>query len=440
MKLLLAMMLVLLSGPLIAATTSTLLPDPVPPPSSNNFAPTIVVAVGGNPVLPGDKVQVDYGDTVAALNVQITVSDGDMDNTSLTAFISNLGNTGIDINEWESVSRSVSYTVNPTTGTFNTPAGVTHTIFLGANDGSAYWTDFIFEIVQAANPSANAAPSIEVSTAGNTIANGQTVNVGYNDTLAGLNLVITVDDADADDTAVTASISNLGNTGIDINEWESASQPVTYTINPSTGNFNTAAGATHQVTLTANDGTNTTVFTFDIVQAAHRTNPSISLSDGATISPGQSAAGTNRAFGDWEVGDTSTTVTVTIANNGSADLALSGFGLTGDTGEFVLDTNGVPPFLPSGATAQFTINFVPTSTGSKSAMVQVGHDDPSVPDPFVFEITGTGTTPGGNVASGTGGTTDAGGCSSSGTGSSLSVLLLALLGVTAVRRKRRSRA
>ena len=300
------------------------------------------------------------------------------------------------------------------------------------NDGSVstYPTNQYIRFTPGTTPS-NTPPTLVVAQGSSLLANNSTISVNYNDTVAGLNLGITASDADSDPISVSASITNIGVTGIVQTEWESASASGPYTLNPTSGTFNTVAGVTHVITLTANDGTANTVFTLNIVQGAQPATPSISVSDGSTITAGQSAAGTSRAFGDLVVGTgPSGALTITITNNGGAVLNLSGFGVTGDSGEFVVDTTGMSATVAaSGGNTTFTVAFNPTSTGAKSATVSFNHDDPSVANPFTFEITGNGTTstpgPGPTPISGGGGG-GGGGCVAGGGANFVLLLLLAM--------------
>ncbi|MBZ0136733.1 MAG: choice-of-anchor D domain-containing protein [Planctomycetes bacterium] len=274
------------------------------------------------------------------------------------------------------------------------------------------------------------------------IGNGGTVNVSYGQSVSGADFGIFVNDLDSTLCSLTASITNIGTTGIVLSEWQSASLPVPLSLTPLTGAFNTVAGVTHLVTLTANDGMDSTIFTFNIVQAPQPATPSISVSDGANITPGQAAAGTARAFGDMVVGTgPGAALTITIANNGGAALILSGFAVTGDSGEFLVDTSSMSASVASAGSTTFTIAFSPTSTGAKSATVSFNHDDPGVANPFTFEITGNGTTstpgPGPTPISGGGGG-GGGGCVA-GSGANFALLLVtamsACLGARTLRRR-----
>jgi hypothetical protein len=82
----------------------------------------------------------------------------------------------------------------------------------------------------------------------------------------------------------------------------------------------------------------------------------------------------------------------TIRNVGLLDLTFSSISLaSGDTDQFIFDP--APPDtsdLGSTETRQITLRFVPTSEGSKSAIVTVSSNDADESDLDVT-VTGTGT-------------------------------------------------
>jgi hypothetical protein len=238
----------------------------------------------------------------------------------------------------------------------------------------------------------NTAPALTIRQGGNTLAGGATVNVNHGIALSALGFEFEVDDVDADNVSVTASVTNMGATGMVLSEWQSGSAGVPYTLYPTSGVFNTAAGATHTVMLTADDGQDVTNFTFDIVQAPAPASPSMSVSDGAAVNHGQGAAGTARDFGSLDItAGLSSPVTITISNAGPGTLNLATFSMTGDTGDFQLDTSTINNSVGAGGSTSFSVRFDPASVGQKFAQVTFGHDDPAISNPFSVEFTGLGT-------------------------------------------------
>jgi len=123
-------------------------------------------------------------------------------------------------------------------------------------------------------------------------------------------------------------------------------------------------------------------------------SPAMSVSDGAPVSAGQAAAGTSRDFGSLDIAagqSGALTITITNAASAGANLDINSFGIVGDAGHFVLDTNGTSGSLAPGAGTTFTITFDPFTVGQKSATVSFNHNDPAVSNPFSFEVTGIGT-------------------------------------------------
>jgi hypothetical protein len=121
--------------------------------------------------------------------------------------------------------------------------------------------------------------------------------------------------------------------------------------------------------------------------------PVINVDDGAgAVAHGAAAAG-NRDFGTVLVGSTSTTTTITVTNNGASVMTVGVPVLGGaNPGEFQLNTTGFGPTIAVGNSSTFTITFVPTSVGVKTATVTFTHDDPNVTSPFVINVTGNGST------------------------------------------------
>jgi hypothetical protein len=90
------------------------------------------------------------------------------------------------------------------------------------------------------------------------------------------------------------------------------------------------------------------------------------------------------------VTNTSTSLTFTIKNIGTADLTILGFSIDGtDSTMFSLTAIPSAPVSPGGSTT-FTVQFAPSSPGLKTAALHIGNND-SDENPFDITITGTGT-------------------------------------------------
>ena len=124
--------------------------------------------------------------------------------------------------------------------------------------------------------------------------------------------------------------------------------------------------------------------------------PVINVDDGGGIIGHNAAAAGNRDFGNILVGNSSTTTTITVTNNGVAVLNVGAPALAGaNPGEFQLSAGSFGPTIAIGNSSSFTVTFVPTSVGTKTATVTFTHDDTNVTSPFIINLTGNGvlTTP-----------------------------------------------
>ncbi len=121
-------------------------------------------------------------------------------------------------------------------------------------------------------------PLFNVWTAAGTVTNGATVNVSYGQSLSSLGLNILVSDSDGDNIVVTGTVSNVTTQGILNSEFSKANAPAPSMLNPTTGTFNQGS-ATHTVSLTSQDNTETTLFSFQIVVGpAPNTAPTLAVS------------------------------------------------------------------------------------------------------------------------------------------------------------------
>jgi MYXO-CTERM domain-containing protein len=242
-------------------------------------------------------------------------------------------------------------------------------------------------------PPPNTAPTIAVDyddpVGGPTsLAHQGTITVPYGHTVAALAIDVGVDDVDQNDCSLAATVTNAGSTGVTIAEWQSASAPVPYSALPASGTFNTLLGASHLFTLTANDGTDNTVFSFTIVQDP--APPVIGVAAGAvSVGAGQGASGTNRDFGTRDIAAGATAaLTITIANTGGSPLSISNFMPTGDTADFDVQSGAVASAVAPGATTSFTVAFDPATVGAKALTVSFDHGDTTVVSPFDIEFLG----------------------------------------------------
>jgi len=103
-------------------------------------------------------------------------------------------------------------------------------------------------------------------------------------------------------------------------------------------------------------------------------------------------------YGDVTVGTSSPAATVTIANQGTAALSVTGIALSGtNAAEFTLNTGGgtspcgtATPTILAGTNCTVTVTFNPATTGAKSASLDITSDDPDE-NPVNISLTGNGT-------------------------------------------------
>ena len=94
-------------------------------------------------------------------------------------------------------------------------------------------------------------------------------------------------------------------------------------------------------------------------------------------------------FGTHDVGVGSQAYTFTILNTGNSNLILSNPVITGDVSDFTL-TSSPSTTVASNNTTTFAINFDPTASGVRTALVSIANNDIDE-DPYTFSIQGIGT-------------------------------------------------
>ncbi len=128
-------------------------------------------------------------------------------------------------------------------------------------------------------------------------------------------------------------------------------------------------------------------------------NPEINLSGkGQNITDGDTTPvdtdDTYFGYVDFNTGNV--THTFTITNTGTGALHLSGTNpfitITGHTNDFTVTTAPASTVAKEGGTTTFDINFNPTASGLRQAVVSIGSDDADE-NPFSFTISGEGYAP-----------------------------------------------
>lgn len=220
--------------------------------NAQNTPPAITVMSGMSNVPDETAVTVAPNDTVAALNLTITIDDANNDTVDVDVAVSNVTTQGVNPAEWSTASaQAVSFTLTPTSGSFNV-ADVEHTIVLTANDGTETTTFTIFVVVSAAT--GNSTPWIVLQSADTYIAERTAVPIPYNTQVAALGLEARALDADGDALTISIAVSNFTTQGLNTSEWTASNAPSGAELTPATGQFN-VGDVPHVVSLTISDGT-----------------------------------------------------------------------------------------------------------------------------------------------------------------------------------------
>lgn len=99
--------------------------------------------------------------------------------------------------------------------------------------------------------------------------------------------------------------------------------------------------------------------------------------------------------GGADIAGVSVTNTFSITNAGLALLTLTGgtpVTLTGDTGDFSIDTAGLSATVAAGSSTSFKLIFDPSTAGIKTGIVSIASNDGFM-NPFTFAVRGTGLKP-----------------------------------------------
>ena len=160
----------------------------------------------------------------------------------------------------------------------------------------------------------------------------------------------------------------------------------------------TTTGTRTGLVSIANNVASKNPYTFRIKGNGITVEPVIgALGKGRTIGNGDmspsGADGTD--FGAADITDMAITNTFAITNGGLALLTLTGgtpVTLTGDTGDFSVDTAGMATSVAAGSSTSFRIIFNPGVSGLRTAVVNLASDDAHL-NPFTFAVQGAGQKP-----------------------------------------------
>ncbi|MBK9973778.1 MAG: choice-of-anchor D domain-containing protein [Planctomycetes bacterium] len=112
------------------------------------------------------------------------------------------------------------------------------------------------------------------------------------------------------------------------------------------------------------------------------------ITSGAAAVPGGS-----RDLGSIDVNAGNTfPLVISIVNSGNLNLTLSMPNKTGvNFADFGLSTSGYVTTLAPGANTQFDVVFDPSLAGVKDCQIEITHNDPGRPSPYIIRFMGTGT-------------------------------------------------
>ncbi|TGK54608.1 choice-of-anchor D domain-containing protein [Leptospira kanakyensis] len=235
------------------------------------------------------------------------------------------------------------------------------------------------------------APKLEIVYNGVSRESGATLDLGSEpiNTAAGKTGTVTIKNSG------TASISLPGSPNIVVLSGTDAAQfsitqpskstleagaSVTFTLNfkPTTTGVKTAT-----IKIQSSDAA-VGSFQMNLTGTAGPAAPRLAVSVGATDISSNGSYG----LGSVEVDSSGSAVTFTVSNTGSATATLDSPAVTSSDSQFVLNLAGFPATIAANASATFTIQFSPSSTGSKTSNIAVAYDGASA---FLFTATGTGT-------------------------------------------------
>ncbi len=125
---------------------------------------------------------------------------------------------------------------------------------------------------------------------------------------------------------------------------------------------------------------------YTIYLEGNGTVPDINLDIGGT----DYSSGATYNFGATNLGSPVGPIIYTIENQGSADLSITSYNMTGDTGDFTVAGLGATT-IPAGASADFTVTFNPTMAGPRAAVLTINSNDPDGGEnPYTINMDGTG--------------------------------------------------
>ncbi|HEX4144305.1 MAG TPA: choice-of-anchor D domain-containing protein [Pirellulales bacterium] len=371
----------------------------------------ISVAGNGQPIVIGST-------TTSATNGTAFASTPVGSSLSETYTITNNGTAGLSVGSlWVSGTNAGDFSVTTQPGTWVLPGQTTTftvkfkptatgaraaVIDFYENEGGSPNTLFTFAVSGVCGAAAQ--PRIAVTGGSQPIADGATTTSATNDTAfsstaVGNSSSETYTITNSGTAALTLGTVSIG--GTNSGDFKVTTQPSGSVAPGSSTTFvvqfkPTATGArTATISFTENDPTAASPFKFAISGAATAatTQPHIAvtgnaqaIADGAT----STSATNDTAFSSTKVGSSSTE-TYTITNSGTAALTLGTVSIGGtNSGDFKV-TKQPSGSVAAGSSTTFTVQFTPTASGTRTAMISFTENDPTAASPFTFAISGAAT-------------------------------------------------
>ena len=221
-----------------------------------------------------------------------------------------------------------------------------------------------------------------VDTAGGPVSQSFTIKCPSDSTAALTVSGVTINGTNAADFQVTvapASSVAAGNT-------------TTFTIQ-----FEPSATGMRTATVQIGNNTAQDPYTFEIQGTGTSEAMAVSfngnaITNGATAAQASATNGTG--FGSADIASGTVDHTFTITSAGTAPLNLTGSPKVAISGanaaDFTVTAEPTSPVAANGGTTTFTVQFDPSTTGTRNATASIVYDNPEV-SPFTFAIQGTGT-------------------------------------------------
>ena len=188
--------------------------------------------------------------------------------------------------------------------------------------------------------------------------------------------------------ALTVTVRNMGTTGT--LQVTSVSVPAgsQFTVSPTTA-FSLAPGASRPLSVTFSPTIQGAITDTLTLVTNDPDTPSTVLLSGTGVRPNLQVSPTALAFGNQPVGNPSAPQTVTVLNNGTGPVAITGISTT--SGEYTLSPPVAPFTLAAGQNRVLSVVFTPSSKASFPAELRLTTDE-TTPSAAPVALSGTGVT------------------------------------------------